>query len=77
MIFAAAGVLLRPGDDQSWHPAAYASRKLSGAERNYTAAERERERETVAVIFALKCWSIYLFDHFHLFTDNMAVVHTH
>ena len=69
--FVAAGVLLQQGDDQSWHPAAYASRKLSGAERNYTAAERE----TVAVIFALKCWRIYLFDHFHLFTDNMAVVH--
>ena len=71
--FAAAGVLLQQGDDESWHPVAYASRKLSGAERNYTAAERERE--TVAVIFALKCWRIYLFDHFHLFTDNMAVVH--
>ena len=69
--FAAAGVLLQQGDDQSWHPVAYASQKLSGAERNYTAAERE----TVAVIFALKCWRIYLFDHFHFFTDNMAVVH--
>ena len=40
---AAGGVLLRQGDDGSWHPVAYAGRKLPGAERNYTAAERERD----------------------------------
>ena len=69
--FAVAGVLLQEADDQLWHPVAYTSRKLSAAERNYTAGERE----TLAVVFALKCWRIYLFDHFQLFTDNMAVVH--
>ena len=41
--FAAAGVLLRQGDGESWHPVAYAGRKLAGAERNYTAAVRERD----------------------------------
>ena len=45
------------------------SRKLSSAERNYTAAERE----TLAVVHALKCWRIYLFVHFDLITDNTGV----
>ena len=69
--FAIAGVLLQQDLDQAWHAVAYNSRKLSCAERNYTAAERE----TLAVIFSLKCWRIYLFDHFEVVTDNMAVTH--
>ena len=70
--FAVAGVLLQQGSlESSWNPVAYASRKLSSAERNYTAAERE----TLAVVFAVKCWRIYLFQHFEVFTDNMAVVY--
>ena len=40
--FALAGVLLQQADDQSWHPVSYVSTKLSLAERNYTAPERER-----------------------------------
>lgn len=69
--FAIAGVLLQQDDNQAWRAVAYTSRKLSSAERNYTAAERE----TLAVIFSLKCWRIYLFNHFELLTDNMTVVH--
>ena len=69
--FAVAGVLLQQGEDMDLHPVAYCSRKLSAAERNYTAAERE----TLAVVFALKCWRIYLFRHFDLMTDNMGVVY--
>ena len=49
----------------------YVSRKLSSAERNYTAAERE----SLAVVYALRCWRIYLFRHFHLYTDNKGVVY--
>ena len=56
-------------DDGCWHPVAYMSRKLSSAERNYTAAERE----TLAVVHALKCWRMYLFDHFDVITDNTGV----
>ena len=70
--FALAGVLLQPetlDSDSCWHPVAYMSRKLSSAERNYTAAGRE----TLAVVHALKCWRIYLFDHFDVITDNMGV----
>ena len=68
---ALAGVLLQEGENNSWCPVAYTSRKLTPAERNYTAAERE----TLAVIHALKCWRVYLFCHFDLITDNMAVTY--
>ena len=69
--FAVASVLLQQADDQSWHPVSYVSRKLSSAERNYIAAERE----TLAVVYALRCWRIYLFRHFHIYTDTMGVVY--
>ena len=69
--FVLGAVLLQQDDAQHWHPVAFASKKLSAAEKNYTAAERE----TLAVVYALKCWRIYLFRHFELYTDNMAVVH--
>ena len=61
---AIAAVLLQRG-----HPVAYASRRLSSAEKNYTALERE----TLAIVFALNCWRLYLFRHFDVFTDNMGV----
>ena len=69
--FAIAGVLLQQGKPGNlWHPVAYASWRLSSAERNYTAGERE----TLALVQTLKCCR-YLFGHFDVFTDNMAVVH--
>ena len=55
----------------NWHPVAYASRKLTPAEKNYTFMERE----TLAVAFALKTWRLYLFKHFDVFTDNQSVVY--
>lgn len=70
--YAIAGVLLQQDEeDRQWHPVAYASRKLIPAERNYTAAERE----TLAVLYALKTWRMYLFEHFDVMTDNMAVLY--
>ena len=69
--FALGCVLLQELEEDAWHPVAYASRKLSAAEQNYTATERE----TLAVVFALKTWRIYLFQHFEVITDNMAVVY--
>ena len=65
-----AGALMQESKD-SWHPVAFASRKLSPAEKNYTIVEKE----TLAVVFALQCWRLYLFQHFDLFTDNQAVVY--
>ena len=57
--------------DDNLHPVAYVSRKLTSAERNYTIAERE----SLAVVFALRNWRLYLFKHFDDFTDNQAVVY--
>ena len=67
----AIGAVLIQADELEQHPVAYASRKLTSAERNYTIAERE----TLAVVFALQTWKFYLFKHFDIFTDNQAVVY--
>ena len=67
----AIGAVLLQADKLEQHPVAYASRKLTSAERNYTIAERE----TLAVVFALQTWKLYLFKHFNIFTDNQAVVY--
>ena len=67
----ALGAVLLQEYDDNWHPVAYASRKLSPAEKNYTIMERE----TLAVVFALKTWRLYLFKHFDVFTDNRSVVY--
>ena len=70
--FAIAAVLLQQGNNSLvWHPAAYCSRKLTPAERNYTASERE----TLGVVFALQTWRIYLFQHFDVYVDNRAVLY--
>ena len=64
-----AGALMQEMED-TWHPVAFVSRKLSSAKQNYTIVEKE----TLAVVFALQCWRLYLFKHFDLFTDNQDVV---
>ena len=38
---------------------------------NYTITDKE----TLAVVFALGNWKLYLFEHFDVFTDNQAVVY--
>ena len=70
-VSAVAGVLLQQDDDKEWPPVAYTSRRLRPEERNYHA----NERETLAVLHALRVWRIYLFKHFHLQTDNQAVTY--
>ena len=67
----ALGAVLLQEYDDNWHPVVYASWKLTPAEKNYTIMERE----TLAVIFALKTWRLYLFKHFDVFTDNRSVVY--
>ena len=66
----AIGAVLLQEVDQEWLPVAYASRKLTPAEMNYTITEKE----TLAVVFALGNWKLYLFKHFDVFTDNQAVL---
>ena len=68
--FALRAVLLQEAD-QEWLPVAYASRKLTPAERNYTISEKE----TVAMVFALGSWKLYLFKNFEVFTDNQALLY--
>lgn len=67
----ALGAVLFQEHDDCWLPVAYASRKLTPAEKNYTIMERE----TLAVVFALNSWRLYLFKHFDVFTDNRGVVY--
>lgn len=63
------GVLLQQDEGDDWHPVAYASRRLRPEERNYHAMDRE----TLAVIHALRTWKLYLFKPFELITDNRGV----
>ena len=65
--FALGGVLVQEG-----HPVAYESRKLSDAERRYTA----QENELLAVIHCLRVWRHYLLgSKFVVKMDNSAVSH--
>eukprot|EP00117_Sycon_ciliatum_P021717 scpid58990/ scgid18952/ Retrotransposable element Tf2 155 kDa protein type 1 len=62
------GVLLQQ-EDGDWLPVAYSSRRLRPEEVNYTAMERE----TLAVVHALRVWKLYLFKRFEVITDNQGV----
>ena len=66
---AVGGVLLQEEEAGQWHPVAYTSRRLSAAERNYHAMERE----TLAVVHALRVWKLYLYNSFEVLTHNMGV----
>ena len=62
--------LTQPGEGDMDHPIAYASRKLSFAERNYTMTEREG----LAMVYALQKFRHYLLGgHFKMFTDHSAL----
>ena len=54
--FAVGGVLLQKGSDGHLHPLAYESKKLSSAERNYPA----QERELLAILHALRTWRCFV-----------------
>ena len=69
--FALESVLLQRDESEDWHPVAYTSRRLRVEERNYHA----NERETLAVIHALRVWRTYLFRPFEVVTDNQAVTY--
>ncbi len=67
--FAVGAVLMVEKQPGEWRPVAYASRRLTPAERNYTTSEKE----TVAARYALECWRWRLMDRkFTLYTDSQV-----
>lgn len=54
--FAAGAELLQQGRDGLWHPVAFESKKLSNAEVNYPA----QERELLAILLTWRAWGFYL-----------------
>ena len=63
-------ILAQPGDGGIGHPIAFARRKLSSAERNYTTTEREG----LAMVYALHKFRHYLLgSHFKMFIDHLAL----
>ena len=63
-------VLAQSGEANSDHPIAFASRKLSTVENNYTTTEREG----LSMVYALQKFQHYLLgSHFKMFTDHSAL----
>ena len=63
-------ILAQPDEGGIDHPIAFASRKLSSAERNYTTTEREG----LAMVYALQKFRHYLLgSHFKMFTAHSAL----
>ena len=63
-------ILAQPRDRGIDHPIAFASRKLSSAERNYATTEREG----LAMVYALQKFRHYLLgSHFKMFIDHSAL----
>jgi hypothetical protein len=63
-------VLAQPGEGDIDHPLAFASRKLSTTEVNYTTTEREG----LAMVYMLQKFHHYLLGgHFKMFTDHSAL----
>ena len=70
----ALGCVLLQECDKKWHPVAFESRKLSGAEQGYPT----HERELLALVHALKTWRHYLLgSSFVAKTDYKLIVEFH
>ena len=65
--YAVGAVLLQQGDDGQMHPLAFESKKLSAAERNYPA----QERELLSILHALRTWRCFIDGrHYTVFSDH-------
>ena len=63
-------ILAQPGEGGIDHPIAFASRKLSSVESNYTTIEREG----LTMVYALQKFRHYLLgSHFKMFTDHSTI----
>ena len=63
-------ILAQPREGGLDHPIAFASRKLSSVECNYTTIKREG----LAIVYALQKFRLYLLGvHFKMFTDHSTL----
>ena len=63
-------VLSQPGTGEIDHPIAFATRKLSKEEKNYTTTEREG----LVMVYALQNFRHYLLgSHFKMFTNHLSL----
>lgn len=70
--FAVGAVLLQQDKDLNWKPLAYESKKLSQAERNYPA----QERELLAILVALRTWRCFINGkNYAVYTDHKLLTH--
>lgn len=68
--YAIGGVLFQLDNENKEQPIAFAGRKMTRAEKLYPV----REKELLAVIFAMKCWRPYLLDRpFSVETDHQTL----
>jgi hypothetical protein len=68
--FAIGAVLLQEESKDIWKPLAFESKKLSQAERNYPA----QERELLSVIHALRTWRCFIEGNtYQVFTDHLPL----
>ncbi|KAG2190801.1 hypothetical protein INT47_010410, partial [Mucor saturninus] len=68
--FGVGAVLLQEGDDGSWHPLAFESKKFSRAERSYPA----QERELLGIIHALRTWRCLIDGRpYTVFSDHLPL----
>lgn len=73
--FAVGATLVQPaGDGKGWLPVEYLSHRLSAAECNYSATDRE----FVAILSALRRWRHYLLGHkFVVHSDHASLRYLH
>jgi len=63
-------VLTQAGEGEMDHPIAFATRKLSKAEKNYSTTEHE----ALAMVYVLQKFRHYLLGgHFKMYTDHSAL----
>ncbi|KAG1471288.1 hypothetical protein G6F57_011442 [Rhizopus arrhizus] len=68
--YAIGAVLLQEGSDGIWRPLAYESKKLSAAERNYPA----QERELLSILHALRTWRCFIEGNkYEVYTDHLPL----
>ena len=70
--YAIGGILTQKGDDGHLHPVSYGSAILTDAQRRWSTVQRE----LYSLVYFCEKFEIYLLNtHFHVITDNTALLH--